>query len=398
MNELPILAKRIENIPFAGIRKVFQQANKLEAMGKKIIHFEIGRPDFDTPLHIKAAAKEALDKGFVHYAPNGGIQILKEAFAKRLLIDKQAKFDPDKEIMITAGGQEALYLTFMSILNPGDEVLIPEIGFGPFPLVIELSGGKPIRVPLLPAENYAYDMDAAQRAVTPKTKAILINSPHNPTGTVLSPEQIKGIAAFAEKNNLFLVCDEAYDKLVYEGIPFSPVSLHKEKERIILCGSLSKTYAMTGWRIGYMAASSEIIAAAIKMQQNIMLSVANFPQHAAAVGLLSDQSCVSAMVKEFDRRRKMIIKAIEENPMLQLDSKPNGAFYVFPKVLVPDVSSAEIADYLLNDAGVAVVDGAVFGPAGKGHIRISYATSYNDCCEGMERIKRALLLLTQKVS
>lgn len=398
MKELPVLASRMDKIPFAGIRKVFQKANELEAQGKKVIHFEIGRPDFDTPKHIKEAAKKALDQGFVHYAPNNGIPLLREALAYRLQADKKLSFDPEKEIMVTAGGQEALYLTFMSILNAGDEVIVPDPCFGPFSLVVGLAGGVSVKIPLLSAENYAYDLLAAQKAVTARTKAIIVNSPHNPTGGVLSPEQLKKVAEFAIKNNLLLICDEAYDRLLYEGEYLSPASFEGMRERTILCGSLSKTYAMTGWRIGYIAAYAPVIAAAVKMQQNVMLSVASFAQHAAAIGLTGSQDCVEQMVQEFDRRRKAVIKAIQQIPSLKLEGIPTGAFYAFPRISLPKVTSAQVADYLLDEAGVAVVDGKVFGENGDGHIRISYATSYENCCEGLERIGKALQALAQRIN
>lgn len=390
---VPVIADRLTQIPFAGIRKVFQRANELEAQGQKIIHFEIGRPDFDTPPHIKEAAKLALDEGHVHYAPNGGILALREALAMRLKADKQLDYNPENEIMVTAGGQEALYLTFLGLLNPGDEVIIPDPSFGPFALGIQLAGGVPVKVALDPASNFSYDFAAAKRALSPRTKAILVNSPQNPTGGFLTKEQLKQVADFALENDLILISDEAYDQLVYEGTFISPASFPGMKDRTIVCGTLSKTYAMTGWRIGYIAASEAIIGAAIRLQQNIMLSLCTFAQHGAVAALTGPQDCVESMVQEFSRRRLLVLDMLKQIPGLELTGIPKGAFYAFPRITLPQVTSAQVADSLLNQAGVAVVDGLAFGEGGNGHIRISYAVSYDDCRIGLERIGEAMRTL-----
>lgn len=393
---LPIIANRLNDIPFAGIRKVFQRALELEAQGEKIIHFEIGRPDFDTPIHIKEAAKLALDRGQVHYAPNNGIPTLREALAMRLKIDKKLNYDAATEIMVTAGGQEALYLTFLSLLNPGDEVLIPDPCFGPFALAIQLAGGVAVKIPLQPDNNYAYDLAAAKKALSLRTKAIIVNSPHNPTGGVLTEEQMKEVAAFSVEHNLIFISDEAYDKMVYEKTFVSPASLPGMKERTVVCGTLSKTYAMTGWRVGYIAAPEAIIGAAVRLQQNIMLSLCTFAQHGAVAALTGSQDCVGTMMKEFARRRMLVLEMIRQIPGLELEGLPQGAFYAFPRITIPNVTSAQVADYLLNKAGVAVVDGLAFGAGGNGHFRISYAVSYDNCRCGLERIAEVMSMFEKK--
>jgi aminotransferase len=393
MDYLPIISNRLTDISFAGIRKVFQRANEIEAQGKKVIHFEIGRPDFDTPSHIKEAAKVALDKGYVHYAPNNGLPALREALAMRLRIDKELNYDLEKEIMVTAGGQEALYLTFLSLLNDGDQVIIPDPSFGPFALAIQLAGGIPVKIPLEPDENFSYDLAAAKRALTRRTKAILVNSPHNPTGGCLTKEQLKEVADFAVENNLILISDEAYDKMIYEGNFVSPASFPGMQERTVICGTLSKTYAMTGWRIGYIAASETIIGAAIRLQQNVMLSLCTFAQYGAIAALTGSQECVESMVREFARRRLLVLGRLKQIPGLELNGIPQGAFYAFPRVTLPNITSAQVADYLLNHEGVAVVDGLAFGEGGNGHFRLSYAVSYDDCRIGLERIDEAMRVL-----
>lgn len=390
MSISPMIANRLDTIPYAGIRKVFQRANELETQGKKIIHFEIGRPDFDTPSHIKEAAKSALDRGQVHYAPNNGIPALREALAMSLKADKALCYDMEKEIMVTAGGQEALYLTFLSLLNAGDEVIMPDPSFGPFALAVQLAGGVPIKIPLKPEQNYAYDLVAAKQALSPRTKAIIVNSPHNPTGGVLTAEQVKLVADFALVNDLILISDEAYDKMVYESNFISPASLPGMKERTVICGTLSKTYAMTGWRVGYIAAPEAVIGAAVRLQQNIMLSLCTFAQHGAVAALTSSQDCVDTMMLEFARRRTLVVEMIDQIPGLVLEGIPQGAFYAFPRIILPHVTSAQVADYLLNTAGVAVVDGLAFGEGGNGHFRLSYAVSYENCRIGLERIAEAM--------
>ena len=320
------IADRLTDIPFAGIRKVVEKATVLEAQGEKVVHFEIGRPDFDTPLPIKETAKEALDKGYVHYTPNNGLPALREAIQMRLKADKGVEYDADHEIVVTAGGQEALYLSLLGILNPGDEVLIPDICFGPFSLVVHLAGGIAKSIPLLPEENYAYDWQAAQKALTPRTRAIIVNSPHNPTGSVLTKTQMEEVGNFVCEHNLVLVADEAYDKLVYTKDYMSPACLQKLRQQLIICGSLSKSYAMTGWRIGYIAAPAAVISAAVRLQQNILLSLNTFAQYGAVTALTGSQQYTADMILEIERRRKLIVKMIEKIPGLKLDSLHQGAF------------------------------------------------------------------------
>jgi aspartate/methionine/tyrosine aminotransferase len=394
---LPVIASRLDGIPFAGIRKVFQRALELEAQGETIIHFEIGRPDFDTPAHIKEAAKLALDRGQVHYAPNNGIPALRQALAMRLTVDKKLNYDAEKEIMVTAGGQEALYLTFLSLLNAGDEVIIPDPCFGPFALAVQLAGGVPVRIPLQPDNNFAYDLAAAKKALSSKTKAIIVNSPHNPTGGVLTEEQLKAVAAFAVEHDLILISDEAYDKMVYENSFISPASFPGMKERTVVCGTLSKTFAMTGWRVGYIAAPESVIGAAIRLQQNIMLSLCTFAQQGAVAALTGPQDCVDTMIQEFARRRLLVLKMIRQIPGLELEGIPQGAFYAFPRITLPNVSSAQVADYLLNKAGVAVVDGLAFGAGGSDHFRLSYAVSYDNCRIGLERIAEVMRMFEKTI-
>jgi len=388
---ISMAAKRMTEIPFAGIRKVFEKAARLEKEGKKVIHFEIGRPDFDTPEHIKAAAAAALAKGMVHYTPNTGVPALREALAETLQQYKRVPYDPETEIMATAGGQEALYLGLQAFLNPGDEVLVPNPGYSQFYSCVRIAGGVAVSMPLSENENFAPDLSAAQKLLTGRTRALIVNSPHNPTGAVLSLEQLESICRFAAEKRLVIFSDEAYDRMLYEGSQFfSPAALQGLKNQTVICGSLSKTYAMTGWRVGYLAAPKDLIAAAVKVQQNIMLSICSFAQAGAVAALKGDQTCVDQMVSEFDTRRRVIMQGIQKSPGLTCPVVPAGAFYVFAKHAVPGMNSSDLADHLLENGGVAVVPGSSFGSKGEGYLRISYATSLQDVRDGMERIAQIM--------
>jgi aspartate aminotransferase/aminotransferase len=379
------------DIPFAGIRKVFEKAAKLEAQGKKVIHFEIGRPDFDTPAHIKEAAKNALDKGFVHYTPNLGTLELRQALSESLMKHKNLNYDPLTEIMVTAGGQEAMYLSLMALLDPGDEVLVPDPGYSQFTTCVRLAGGVAVPYPLLLDQNSAPDLEAAEMLLSDRTRAIIVNSPHNPTGGVMTPPQVEAVCGFAKNYDLLLCSDDAYDRMVYEGSRFvSPASFQGMKERTAIWGSLSKTYSMTGWRIGYLAAPADLVAGAVRMQQNVLLSVCSFAQAGAAAALQGSQECVDIMVTEFERRRRVILDGISHAPGLSALTDPRGAFYVFVRHETPGKDSLALADYLLDHGGVAVVPGTTFGENGDGCFRISFATSYEDCKEGMERIAKCM--------
>lgn len=387
----PLVSSRMADIPFAGIRKVFEKAARLEAQGKKVIHFEIGRPDFDTPAHIKEAAKKALDKGFVHYTPNLGTLDLRQSLSESLKKYKNLTYDPLTEIMVTAGGQEAMYLSLMALLEPGDEVLIPDPGYSQFTTCVRLAGGVAVPYPLLLEENSAPDLESAEMLLSDRTRAIIVNSPHNPTGGVMTPQQVEGVCGFAKNYDLLLFSDDAYDRMVFEGSRFvSPASFPGMKDKTVLWGSLSKTYSMTGWRIGYLAAPADLVAGAVKMQQNVLLSVCSFAQAGAVAALQGSQECVETMVAEFERRRRVILDGLSHAPGLSALTDPRGAFYVFVRHETPERNSSALADYFLDHGGVAVVPGTTFGEKGDGCFRISFAASYEDCKEGMERIARCM--------
>ena len=297
-----------------------------------------------------------MNNGLVHYTPNAGILPLRQSLVETIQKDKKVSYDPESEIMITAGGQEALFLSLMSLVEPGDEVLVPDPGYSQYFSGVSLLGGIPLAVPLLERENSVIDLEQAEKMVSRRTRFIIINSPHNPTGGVLTEQQLAELYSFAGRHNLIILSDEAYDRILYEPCShISPAALEGMRKRTVVCGSLSKTYSMTGWRIGYIAAPRELIQAAIKVQQNVMLSVVSFAQYGALAAVSGSQSCVEEMVQEFDRHRKVILKGIAEVPLLDVPVKPQGAFYVFARFNVPEFDSVQMCDYLLEKAGVAVV-------------------------------------------
>lgn len=384
----------MSKIPFAGIRKVFERAARLEAEGKEVTHFEIGRPDFDTPLHIKESALKALENGLVHYTPNMGILPLRKAIAKSMDTYKSVKYDPATEIMAVAGGQEAMYLSLRAFLEPNDEILVPDPGYSQFFSCIKLCGGIPVSVPLKENENFSMDFQIAEKLVTRRTRGIIINSPHNPTGSVLDQKQIRELGRFAEKHNLIIFSDEAYDRIVYDKTKvYSAASIPELKNRTVIWGSLSKTYSMTGWRIGYLAAPAELIRSAVKIQQNLLLSICSFAQAGAVAALESSQSCVDEMVSQFAERRKVILDGIKKAPGLSCPNIPLGAFYVFIKHDTPLMNSEGLAEYLLDRHHVALVPGSSFGKNGEGFLRLSYSASHQQCQMGMDRIIRGMMEL-----
>jgi len=388
---LSFSSQRMSEIPFAGIRKVFEKAAKIEAGGNEVIHFEIGRPDFDTPSHIKKAAAEALENGFVHYTPNLGIMGLRKAIAQSVENYKSIKYDPSSEIMVVAGGQQAMYLSLQAFLEPDDEILVPDPGYSQFFSCIKLCGGVAVPVPLLENENFSMNFDMAEKLVTSRTRGIIINTPHNPTGSVLDQQQIEELGRFAEKHDLVIFSDEAYDRIVYDKAKvYSPAAIPNLKKRTVIWGSLSKTYSMTGWRIGYLAAPAELIRSAVKIQQNLLLSICSFAQVGAIAALEGSQVCVDDMVSEFASRREVILNGIKESPGLSCTNTPLGAFYVFVKHDTPLMNSESLAEYLLDRFHVAMVPGSSFGKNGEGFLRLSYSASLEQCQKGMELIIKGM--------
>lgn len=379
------ISSRAKGIYPSKIREVMDKTKKLKNQGIEVIEFSIGRPDFDTPKHIKEATKIALDKGLVHYTTSAGTLELREAIIYRLKEDSQLIFEPD-EIIVTVGAAEANYIATQTILNPGDEVLIPEPMYVYYSGWSFLGGATTVNFPLDLLLKHPEDLE---RYITEKTKLIILTSPHNPTGKVISRQSLEKIADLAKKYNFLVISDEIYNQLIYDNVEcISIAKFEGMKERTLTIGSLSKTYAMDGWRVGYLIAPKPLIEEALKIHQHILSCPNTFVQEGARVALSSSQECVGKMVHEFDRRRKLMMSYLDD---LELPyDQPKGAFYVFPSIKKFGLSSEEFCNYLLAEARVAVVPGDAFGQLGEGHVRFAYTTSYENIEKGMEKIKAAL--------
>lgn len=384
------VADRMKSIPFSGIRKVFEEVTRREKLGEKIIHLEMGRPDFDTPHSIKEAAKRAIDEGKVHYSSNYGIPELREAIAKKLKEDNGLSFDPATEIIVTVGANEAVFMTMMGLLNPGDEVLIPDPCWLHYFYCAQMAGAVPISVPLREENGFNPVLNEFHSRMTPKTRMIVINTPNNPTGAVFSQKVLEGLAQLAREKDLFVLSDEIYEKMVYEGNRhFSIGSLPGMKERTVTINGFSKIYAMTGWRLGYTATSKDLSSALIRIHQYTTVCATTFSQWGAVEALNGSQTESEKMVEEFDRRRNLVYGALKGMPGIEV-VKPMGAFYIFPNIRALGRAPEELTEYLLDKARIAVVPGTTLGEYGKDFIRISYANSYENLKMAMERMKKAL--------
>ncbi len=378
------LHDRLEEIPASGIRRLFELASKY----RDVISLGIGEPDCDTPEHIKDYAKEALDRGLTHYTPNNGLKELRDAISDKLKKENSFFADPEKEIIVTTGGNQAFLLIWASFLREGDEVLIPSPHFVTYSATVRLAGGVPVEVPLKMENGFRLTTDDLQRHLTDRTRAIVLNSPNNPTGAVLTEGEVRAAVEFAEEHCLRVVSDEVYEKLVYDGIRHvSPASVASEPGMVITVGSLSKTYAMTGWRIGYSAGPEELIARMVKFQMYLSACPTSFAQYAAARALSDPKSCaaIERMRSEYARRRELIYRRLLEMPGFRV-VKPSGAFYIFPFV-GNDIS---LSEKLLVEARVATVPGSTFGAAGRGHLRLAYTAPVERISEAMDRIEDVL--------
>jgi len=383
------VADRMESIPFSGIRTIFEEVTRREKAGEKIIHLNIGRPDFDTPNHIKEAAKKALDEKKVHYSSNYGIPPLTQALADKLQQDNQMSYAPS-EIIVTVGGNEAVFMAMMGLLDSGDEVLIPDPCWLNYFYCVQMARGVPVSVPAKEEHQFTPHIDDFLSRVTDKTKMIVINTPNNPTGAVYSAEFLSELAQLAVEKDLYVLSDEIYEKMVYDGhrhVSFG--SLPGMKERTVTVSGFSKNYSMTGWRLGFVAASPDAISAMVRIHQYVTICATSFAQWGAVAALTGPQDDVHHMVGEFDKRGALVSSALQEMPGIQV-SKPAGAFYIFPSIKETGKSSQEMAQYLLDEAQIAVVPGHVFGDFGEGYIRLSYANSYENLEMALSNMNTAL--------
>ena len=383
-------AGRMQRIEQSGIRRMLEKAMALERSGREIIHLEIGRTDFDTPAVVKEAAKKALDEGFVHYTSSMGLLELRQAIARKLREENGIEADPAREILVTAGASEAVMLTILTVLDPGDEILIPEPMYLFYLDLGEYAGAKTVPLPLSPAEGFQITKEKLEKQLTAKTKAILLNSPHNPTGHVLSLQSLRAVAEIARERNLLVISDEIYEKLIYEPHRHHSIgSLPGMKERTVTMNSFSKSHAMDGWRIGYLAAPADLVWELEKGQQHFIINPPSFAQVGAIEALKHGDLLIRHMVAEYALRRRLMMEMADAYPRFSY-FPPQGAFYFWLYHGLKKMDGWEMVDLLLEKEGVAVTPGEIFGPSGKGYLRISYSNSQENLRRGMDRILRTL--------
>lgn len=375
------LAQRVTNLKPSGIRKFFD----IVATMKDVISLGIGEPDFDTPDPILQEGMRSLQRGETHYTSNAGVLELREELAGHLERLYGVTYDPLTEIIITVGASEALYLAMTAILEPGEEVLIPTPCFVAYQAEVILAGGVPVEIPSRVQDNFQPNLEALEAAVTPRTKAILVGYPNNPTGAVATRETLMQVLRIAEKHDLVVVSDEIYDQLVYGVEHVNFATLPGARERTITLGGFSKDYAMTGWRIGFAAAPAEILIGLLRIHQYTIMSAPTTAQAAALVALRSGRPYVDEMVAEYDRRRRLIVGGLNRLGLPTFE--PRGAFYAFPEISATGMDDETFSQKLLDEERVAVVPGSAFGAGGGGFVRCSYATAYEKIEEALRRIE-----------
>lgn len=372
----------VQAIPPSGIRRFFD----LVTEAKEVISLGVGEPDFVTPWHIREACFYSLEKGYTMYTSNQGLFSLRQAVAREIYSSSEISYNPQHEILITTGVSEGLDLAIRALVNPGDEVIIPEPIYVSYAPCIILAGGKPVTLFTTMEQGFCPTADQIARAITPRTKLLILCYPNNPTGATMSKKRLQEIAEVVCAANLLVVSDEIYSKLTYQGIHTCVASLKGMKERTILLNGFSKAYAMTGWRIGYAASNPEFISAMTKIHQYTMLCAPITAQIAALEALKNGHQSMMKMVKQLDQRRRLMINAFREMGLPCFE--PGGAFYTFPEIKGTGLSSEKFAVQLLTEEKVAVVPGNVFGVNGEGFVRCSYATSIKDLSEALQRIAR----------
>jgi len=374
------LSQKVQKLHPSIIRRFFDIA----ATMKDIISLGIGEPDFTTPDPILKAGIKALQDGETHYSSNFGVTRLREVIAEHLQKKYSVSYDPYNEIIITVGGSEALYLTANAILENGDEVIIPTPCFVSYQPEVSLAGGVPVEVPTCMEENFDLNIAAIKKAITPRTRAIMINFPNNPTGAVASRERLLELAQLAEQHDLLVISDEIYDRLIYGVEHTCFPALPGMRNRTILIGGFSKDYAMTGWRLGYVAAPTDLIQGMLLIHQYTIMTAPTMAQIAAITAITDCEEHVEQMRQEYDNRRRMIVEGLNYIGLPTVE--PHGAFYVFPQVSVTGLDESTFAERLLMEKKVAVVPGIAFGEAGSGFVRCSYATASDQIEEALERI------------
>lgn len=386
------LAKRMSRLGTETAFEVLVRAKALEAKGHDVVHLEIGEPDFDTPGNIKAAAIKALNDNWTHYGPAAGQPLLREAIAEYVSRTRQIKVEASN-VVVVPGGKPVIFFPILALVDEGDEVIYPNPGFPIYESMINFIGAQAVPIQLREERDFAFDVNELLGKITDKTKLIILNSPQNPTGGVLPRTDLKAIAEAVQNRDLMILSDEIYSRIVFEGKHESITQFPGMPEKTIILDGFSKTYAMTGWRMGYGVMPADLAAQIAKLQTNATSCTASFSQIAGVEALRGDQSGAEAMVAEFHRRRDFIVHRLNEIEGLSC-RMPKGAFYVFPNIKKTGMTSKEFEDRLLNEAHVACLAGTSFGAFGEGYVRFSYANSLKNLKKAMDRVEQ---FVTKKV-
>ena len=385
-------AERVRNLSPEGAYHMLARAQALEASGRRIIHLEIGQPDAPTFENIRLAGIQAIQEGFTRYTPSAGIRALREAVANHASLQKGLQLAAE-QVVICPGAKPALFFPTLALVRPGDEVIYPDPGFPTYPAMIEVAGGVPVAVPLREETSFSFDLEAFDRAISPRTRMVILNSPSNPTGGILPPATLEHVASAAQDYDFWVLSDEIYDRLVYESPVPSIATLPGMAERTIICDGFSKTYAMTGWRLGFGIMPAELAERVELLLTHSVGCTASFTQIAGLEALNGPQEQVAREVEAYRQRRDVLVRGLNAIPGVSC-RVPQGAFYVFPNVTRLGRTSAWLADYLLDEAGVAVLPGTDFGRYGEGYLRLCFANSMDNIYLALEGITQALARLS----
>jgi len=385
----PIFADRMKTLGTETAFEVLAKAKALEKQGKDVVHLEIGEPDFDTPKNIKDAAEKALQASYTHYTPSAGMPELRQAIAEYISETRKLDVKPE-EVVVTPGGKPIMFFSILALVNPGDEVLYPNPGFPIYESLINFVGAKPVPIPLKEENEFSLDPEYVKKKITKKTKMIILNSPENPTGGVVTREQLKVIAdCMKDRDDAFVLSDEIYSRIVYEGKHESITQFPGMKEKTIILDGFSKTYAMTGWRLGYGVMRKDLAEKVAQLMTNSNSCTNAFVQLAGVEALKGPQKDAEKMVAEFKKRREVIVDGLNNIRGITC-KKPHGAFYVFPNITGTGMDCRKLGDHLLYNAGVAVLPGTSFGKFGEGYLRLSFANSIENIKKALDRIEKSL--------
>jgi aspartate aminotransferase len=391
-------SQRLANIELSATYAILDKVQELRAAGIPIVDLGGGEPDFNTPSHINEAAILAIIEGFTHYTSSRGLPALLDAIAQKLANENGVVVNPRSDIIVTPSAKHALFISLMALLNPGDQVIIPTPSWVSYKSMVQLNGAYPVEVPLRSEDNFSISLNALETKITPRTKVILVNSPNNPTGRVLSYEEASLIVEFAKQHDLIILSDEIYEKIVYDdSTHVSLASIPGAAERTLTINGFSKAYAMTGWRLGYVAGPADIIGEILKVQQHSVGCASSFVQFGGISALQGDQQPLVSMRESYAKRRKLIVDGLNAIPGISC-RVPDGTFYAFADIRGTDMNnSVEFCDWLLRKARVAVTPGTAFGSGGEGHIRLSFATSSEVISDAVNRIRNGVLAHAESI-